>query len=185
MWYILGNHSRIVLSKLCPKTKQFPSFVSRNIRQNAKPGINKPVIQGEFLQAPTWSDLIKPAIFTGVFGTSVMTGAFIWKYENSRKKEQKFLDPVIKYFSNLPPPPKVRKFSEQLSERIVQILTQRYRDGTVLSKIMKLGLSKPIFYIKKHQNLSIFSLKMSIQTHLFFLIPLFANYKFRITLLLK
>jgi len=116
MWYILGNHSRIVLSKLCPKTKQFPSFVSRNIRQNAKPGINKPVIQGEFLQAPTWSDLIKPAIFTGVFGTSVMTGAFIWKYENSRKKEQKFLDPVIKYFSNLPPPPKAGEWRRQLNE---------------------------------------------------------------------
>ena len=116
MWYILGNHSRIVLSKLCPKTKQFPSFVSRNIRQNAKPGINKPVIQGDFLQAPSWSDLIKPAIFTGVFGTSVMTGAFIWKYENARQKEQKFLDPVIKYFSNLPPPPKVRKFSEHPTE---------------------------------------------------------------------
>ena len=64
MWYILGNHSRIVLSKLCPKTKQFPSFVSRNIRQNAKPEMNKPVIQGDFLQAPSWSDLIKPAIFT-------------------------------------------------------------------------------------------------------------------------
>ena len=116
MWYILGNHSRIVLSKLCPKTKQFPSFVSRNIRQNAKPGINKPVIQGDFLQAPSWSDLIKPAIFTGVFGTSVMTGAFIWKYENARQKESKFMDPVIKYFSNLPPPPKVRKFSEQPTE---------------------------------------------------------------------
>jgi hypothetical protein len=55
--------------------------------------------------------LIKPAIFTGVFGTSVMTGAFIWKYENTRQKdqEQKFLDPVIKYFKNLPPPPKVKK----------------------------------------------------------------------------
>lgn len=118
MWYILGNQSRIVLSKLCPKTKQFPSFLSRNIRsQNAK-SENKPVIRDDFLQAPTWSDLIKPAIFTGVFGTSVMTGAFIWKYENTRQKdqEQKFLDPVIKYFKNLPPPPKAGEWRRQLNE---------------------------------------------------------------------
>ena len=45
-----------------------------------------------------------------------MTGAFIWKYENTRQKdqEQKFLDPVIKYFKNLPPPPKVKKVLDWL-----------------------------------------------------------------------
>ena len=53
---------------------------------------------------------------------------------------------------------------------------QKYRDGTVLSKIMKLGLSKSIFYIKKHQNLSIFPLKNINLDTPFLLITLFANY---------
>ena len=31
-----------------------------------------------------------------------------------------------------------------------------YRDGTVFSQIMKFGLSKSIFYVEKHRNLSNF-----------------------------
>jgi len=119
MWYFLGNQSRIVLSKICPKDQKFSHFGCRNfrhVRQTNKPKVNQPMIRDLNHGTPQWTDLIKPTFFTVGFGTTVMTGAFIWKYENVKRKEEKLFDPLLKYFQNLPPAPKAGEWRQKLNK---------------------------------------------------------------------
>ena len=110
MWYFVGTHSRILLSKVCPRQSSLTKTFQRNVRHIGKQQLSKPIILS-LTEKPSWKDLIKPIFFTLGFSTTVISGCFVWKYENMRRDEKK-KNNFLEYFRNLPESgvsPKVRK----------------------------------------------------------------------------
>ena len=98
----MGNNAKILLNQTNQKQmKTFQNIFVRNVRQIGKQQLSKPVIL-QFTEKPTWKDLIKPVFFTLGFSTTVISGAFILKYENLRAKEEKTVNKFLEYFRNLP-----------------------------------------------------------------------------------
>ena len=98
MWW---NCARSAL-RISPKN--ILKFPRRGVRgQNFE---NRPFIQSQ--DETKWSQLIKPTIFTIGFGSTLMCGNFIYKYEVKLKEKYQNIavagrnEDLWKYFSNLP-----------------------------------------------------------------------------------
>ena len=101
IWNMWWNCARSAL-RISPKN--ILKFPRRGVRgQNFE---NRPLIQSQ--DETKWSQLIKPTIFTIGFGSTLMCGNFIYKYEvKLKEKYQNFAvagrnELNWKYFSNLP-----------------------------------------------------------------------------------